>query len=128
MSVPKLNSCGSCAAATTRTLSLISSDEGCVLGSVPVGRRDNTTTSWPAAASAVDRWYTWRPRPPITTGGYSHDTIRTFIAAAFGRPVHRTSRRPDSSRRLGAAPLLVGPTPVRRRPRGWHAHADARAH
>jgi hypothetical protein len=55
MSLPKENSCGSCAAATTRTCSVISSEDGWVLGSVPVGRRDNTTTSWPAAASAVDK-------------------------------------------------------------------------
>ena len=55
MSVPKSNSCGSCAAATTRTPSAISSVDGCVLGSVPEGRRLSTTTSWPAAASAVAR-------------------------------------------------------------------------
>ena len=78
MSVPKSNSCGSCAAATTRTSSVISSVDGCVLGSVPLGRRLSTTTSWPAAASAVASWCTCRPSPPTTTGGYSHDTIRTF--------------------------------------------------
>ncbi len=39
MSVPKLNSCGSCAAAITRTLSWTSSDDGWLLGSVPMGRR-----------------------------------------------------------------------------------------
>lgn len=55
MSVPKVNSCGSCAAAITRTPSLIWSVDGWVRESVPVGRRDSTTTSWPAAASAVDR-------------------------------------------------------------------------
>ena len=37
MSVPKSNSCGSCAAATTRTPSAISSVDGWVLGSVPPG-------------------------------------------------------------------------------------------
>ena len=55
MSVPKSNSCGSCAAATTRTPSVISSVDGWVLGSVPLGRRLSTTTSCPAAASAVAR-------------------------------------------------------------------------
>ena len=79
MSEPNSNSCGSWAAATTRTPSLISSVDGWVLGSVPDGRRLSTTTSWPSAASAVASSYTWRPRPPITTGGYSHDTIRTFM-------------------------------------------------
>src|SRR6185503_5430072 len=79
MSVPNSNSCGSCAAATTRTPWANSSVDGCVFGSVPVGRRLRTTTSWPASASAVARWYTCRPRPPITTGGYSHDTIRTLM-------------------------------------------------
>ena len=56
MSAPKSNSCGSCAAATTRTSSAISSVDGWVLGSVPLGRRLSTTTSCPAAASAVANW------------------------------------------------------------------------
>ncbi|CNL72098.1 Uncharacterised protein [Mycobacterium tuberculosis] len=45
MSLPNVNSCGSCAAAITRTPSVTSSEDGCVLGSVPDGHRDNTTTS-----------------------------------------------------------------------------------
>ena len=53
MSEPKSNSCGSCAAATTRTPSATSSVDGCVLGSVFDSRRLSTTTSCPAAASAV---------------------------------------------------------------------------
>jgi hypothetical protein len=92
MSVPKSNSCGSCAAATTRTPSLTSSDDGWVLGSVPAGRLLSTTTSWPASASAVARWWTWRPSPPITTGGYSHDTIRIFIACSQSRASVRKVR------------------------------------
>ncbi len=102
MSEPKSNSCGSCAAATTRTPSAISSVDGWVLGSVPVGRRLSTTTSCPASASAVARWCTWRPSPPITTGGYSHDTIRTFIGAA--RQSSRASRAPN--RPVGAVPAI----------------------
>src|ERR1700726_2462280 len=78
MSLLKVNSCGSCAAAITRTPSLISSHDGCVPGSVPEGRRDRTTTSWPAPANAVERGCRCRPTPPMTTGGYSHDTIRIF--------------------------------------------------
>src|SRR3954453_9578504 len=89
MSAPKSNSCGSCAAATTRTPSAISSVDGWLLGSVPLGRRLSTTTSCPSAASAVASWYTCLPSPPITTGGYSHDTIRTFMRAHFGASVRK---------------------------------------
>lgn len=56
MSEPKSNSCGSWAAATTRTPSSTPSVDGCVLGSVFEGRRLSTTISWPAAASAVANW------------------------------------------------------------------------
>jgi hypothetical protein len=45
MSPPNVNSCGSCAAAITRTPSWTSSVDGWVLGSVPAGRRERTTTS-----------------------------------------------------------------------------------
>src|SRR6478735_2585789 len=85
MSVPKVNSCGSWAAAMTRTPSVTSSVDGWVLGSVPVGRRESTTTSWPAITSSVARWCTWRPRPPMITGGYSHDTMRIFTCTHLRR-------------------------------------------
>ncbi len=99
MSVPKLNSCGSCAAAMTRTPSLTSSVVGWLRGSVPVGRRDNTTTSCPAAPRSVARWWTCRPNPPITTGGYSHDTIRIFMSApSNGASVHVRTQIPGVSR------------------------------
>ena len=56
MSGPKSNSCGSWAAAMTRTPSTVSSVVGWVLGSVPAGLRASTTTSCPPAARAVASW------------------------------------------------------------------------
>ena len=43
------------------------------------GARLNTTTSWPARAIARARPSTWAAMPPTTSGGYSHDSIRTRI-------------------------------------------------
>src|SRR4029078_2022100 len=111
------------------TPSAISSVDGCVLGSVQLGRRLSTTTSWPPAAvafpssapaltrepptaRAVAISETCRPRPPPTTGGYSHETIRTFT---------------------GRSPLGVGPRASRGRPqnpnnlrRGVRKHGSSR--
>ena len=80
MSSPNTKCGGSSAAAITRTPSSCASVPGWVRPSVPPGCRDNTTTSCPARESSTARWWTCRPSPPTTTGGYSHDTIRTFIA------------------------------------------------
>ena len=72
---------GSSATASTRTPSTTESSVGCVVASVPVGRRASTTTSCPAAASAVARACACLPSPPTTTGGYSQVSISTRIAA-----------------------------------------------
>ena len=85
MSVPKSNSCGSWAAATTRTPSLTSSVRrmGARVGAgrAPAEHHDLVSGGGQRGGQSGGRGV---PSPPTTTGGYSHDTIRIFIASYAG--------------------------------------------
>ncbi len=77
---------GSSATRTTRTPETVSVTVGWVPASVPVGCRESTTTSCPAAASSRESACTWRPSPPTTTGGNSQLTISTRIGEILANP------------------------------------------
>ena len=102
MSVPKSNSCGSCAAAMTRTPSLTSSVVGWVLGSVPVGRRrqhhDLVAGGGQCGGELVDVAAEPADRPPAGTPTRpSGSSWRHAASGAAGRRVRRTVRRRGSS-------------------------------
>ena len=167
MSLPKLNSCGSCAAAITRTPStdLVGRRVRAGIGArgtarqhddLVTGRGQRGRQVMHVATQPADHDRRVLPRhhedphvhpfcrrdcahdaelrpnhalaagstPPPQTRVLASAAIRWFvIAAAFARPGRRTVRRRGSTRQPAVARCRAGPTPARRRSRGWRVHA-----
>ena len=125
MSVPKPNSCGSCAAAITRTPSLTSSADGWVLGTVPVGRRrddDLVAGRGERGRQVVDVPAETADHHGRVLPRHHQDLHRGSLRAssAPNRPSARFQSRPAARRLRG------GPTPARRRSPGSRGHAGGR--
>ena len=78
----------------------------------------NSTTSWPAAASAWLNPSTWAATPPTDRGGNSQVSIRTRIGRTLTRPPVRRGicRRRSTSRPARDANLAGRWSPARLRP------------
>ena len=135
MSGPNSNSCGSCAAARTRTPSRFSSAVGWLTASVLEGlpRQHHHLVAVggqggrelvDVATETADDHRRVLPRHHEDLHGAAADS-RPVTGAAAARRARRTARRPGSSPRRGAPPRPCGLRQALRRSRGWRARAGA---
>ena len=132
MSVPKSNSCGSCAAATTRTPSLTSSVDGCVLGSVSGGPAAEHHDLVPGGGQRRGQLVDVPAEPADHHRRVLPRHHQDLHRHARGKPVarrrrRRTGRRRGSSRLASRCGVLAAARrAARRRSRGWRARAGGR--